>query len=201
MRFRALHFLWVLVLGLVFMSFGTEQASADAGMASWYGPGFAGEATASGEIYNPDTFTAAHKTLPLGTKLNVSYGGRSVQVRVNDRGPYVGARELDLSRAAAETLGLKQSGVGYVTYTYAGGVDNANASEYHVSGTKDPLTSTSTTNYSGSQAQQQGGEYTVQTGDTLWEISNELGTSVEYLASTNGIENPNLIYSGTVLQY
>jgi rare lipoprotein A (peptidoglycan hydrolase) len=83
------------------------------GIASWYGPGFNGHTTANGEIYNMYDFTAAHKTLPFNTRLKVTYNGRSVLVRINDRGPYVGERFLDLSAASAQAIGL--SGIGYVT--------------------------------------------------------------------------------------
>ena len=62
-------------------------------LASWYGPGFNGNLTANGEVYNMYGHTAAHKTLPFGTKLRVCYQG-CVDVRINDRGPYIGAREL-----------------------------------------------------------------------------------------------------------
>lgn len=82
-------------------------------VAGWYGPGFARERTASGEPYDPAAFSAASRTLRLGTLLRVAYGGRVVTVRVNDRGPYVRGRDLDLSRAAAAALGLP--GVGTVT--------------------------------------------------------------------------------------
>jgi len=74
--------------------------------ASWYGPGFHGKKTASGEIFNQNAMTAAHKTLPFGTRVKVSLGKRSVTVKINDRGPYVGGRKLDLSKAAAKKLGL-----------------------------------------------------------------------------------------------
>ena len=83
------------------------------GVASWYGPGFDGQTTADGERYNMYAFTAANKTLPFGTWLKVTYGNRSVFVRINDRGPYVGDRFLDLSYASAQALGL--TGIGYVT--------------------------------------------------------------------------------------
>ncbi|MHB8922308.1 MAG: septal ring lytic transglycosylase RlpA family protein [Thermoleophilia bacterium] len=82
------------------------------GQSSWYGPGFNGNHTANGEIYNMYAMTAAHKTLPFGTWLKVTYNGRSVFVRINDRGPYVGARILDLSAGSAQAIGL--TGVGYV---------------------------------------------------------------------------------------
>jgi rare lipoprotein A len=96
------------------------EAEAEEVLASWYGPGFEGQTTASGAPYDPYGFTAAHKTLPLGTQLVVSYNGLSVPVTVNDRGPYVGAREIDLSQGAAQYLGLDAAGVDYVDYQYAG---------------------------------------------------------------------------------
>jgi rare lipoprotein A (peptidoglycan hydrolase) len=82
------------------------------GVASWYGPGFEGNNTASGDVFDPDLYTAASRDLPLGTWLFVTYGGRGVVVLINDRGPYVGDRVLDLSRAAAEAIGI--SGLGWV---------------------------------------------------------------------------------------
>lgn len=82
------------------------------GKTSWYGPGFNGRTTANGEIYNMYGLTAAHKTLPFGTWLKVTYNGRSVFVRINDRGPYVGGRILDLSAGSAQAIGL--TGVGMV---------------------------------------------------------------------------------------
>ncbi len=77
------------------------------GLASWYGPGFHGRKTASGERYDMHDFTAAHKTLPFGTRLRVTNEktGKSIIVRVNDRGPYIHGRILDLSFAAAKELG------------------------------------------------------------------------------------------------
>lgn len=84
------------------------------GLASWYGPGFEGNPTASGDIFDSSLYTAASKELPLGTWLFVQRNGRGVVVLVNDRGPYVGERILDLSRAAAEAIGLTGPGVGWV---------------------------------------------------------------------------------------
>ncbi|MDP8976804.1 MAG: septal ring lytic transglycosylase RlpA family protein [Actinomycetota bacterium] len=83
------------------------------GSASWYGPGFNGRPTASGAIYDQEGWTVASKELPLGTLLLVSRGDRRVLLLVNDRGPYVGDRVLDLSAAAARAVGL--GGVGPVT--------------------------------------------------------------------------------------
>ena len=78
------------------------------GVASWYGPGFHGKKTANGERFNTNDLTAAHKTLPFGTKLRVTNErtGKSVVVRINDRGPYAHGRVIDLSKAAAEAVGL-----------------------------------------------------------------------------------------------
>lgn len=86
------------------------------GIASWYGREFHGRRTASGEIYDMHALTAAHRTLPFGTLLEVYNldNGRSVQVRVNDRGPFVKGRILDLSRAAAEELGMVTAGLARV---------------------------------------------------------------------------------------
>jgi rare lipoprotein A len=83
------------------------------GMASWYGPGFQGNRTANGETYNMYSYTAAHKSLPFNTWLKVTHNGRSVFVRINDRGPYVGGRVLDLSYSSAQAIGI--SGVGFVS--------------------------------------------------------------------------------------
>ena len=76
--------------------------------ASWYGPGFYGNLTANGEIYDGNSLTAAHKTLPFGTKVKVidENSGRSIVVRINDRGPYISGRCLDLSPAAKASLGM-----------------------------------------------------------------------------------------------
>ena len=82
------------------------------GEASWYGPGFEGQTTANGDIFDSSLYTVASKELPLGSYLYVERGGRGVVVYVNDRGPYVGNRILDLSRAAAQAIGI--SGVGWV---------------------------------------------------------------------------------------
>jgi rare lipoprotein A len=83
------------------------------GMASWYGPGFNGRQSASGEIFNQNALTAAHRTLPFGTKVKVTnvHNGRSVVVRINDRGPFSRGRVIDLSKAAAGAIGLVRSGV------------------------------------------------------------------------------------------
>lgn len=81
--------------------------------ASWYGPRFHGKKTANGEVYDQMAFTAAHKSLPFGTllKLTNPRNGKSVVVRINDRGPYIPGRQLDLSKGAAIQLGVMKNGV------------------------------------------------------------------------------------------
>lgn len=87
------------------------------GEASYYGHELAGNRTASGERFNPAAYTAAHRTLPLGTRLRVTNraNGRSVVVRVNDRGPFVRSRIIDVSLAAAREIGMVRSGKAIVT--------------------------------------------------------------------------------------
>jgi rare lipoprotein A len=83
------------------------------GQASWYGPGFYGNRTASGEVFRPGTLTAAHRSLPFGTRVRVTnlWNGRSTVVRINDRGPFHGGRIIDLAHGAAQELGVTASGV------------------------------------------------------------------------------------------
>ncbi len=83
------------------------------GSASWYGGKFHGRTTANGERYDMHKLTAAHKTLPFGTKVKITNqrNGETVVVRINDRGPYAGRRIIDLSRAAADKIGMLRSGV------------------------------------------------------------------------------------------
>ena len=86
------------------------------GRASFYGPGFAGRKTASGAIFRPEELTAAHRSLPLGTRVRVTNlsNGQSVLVTINDRGPYIRGRSIDLSVAAARTIGMLHRGVAEV---------------------------------------------------------------------------------------
>ncbi|MCX7797242.1 MAG: septal ring lytic transglycosylase RlpA family protein [Melioribacter sp.] len=81
--------------------------------ASWYGPGFHGKLTANGELYNQMALTAAHKELPFGTYLRITNlrNGKSAIVRINDRGPYIEGRDLDLSKGTAIALGMVKRGV------------------------------------------------------------------------------------------
>ena len=86
------------------------------GIASWYGPGFHGKATASGEIYNQNEFTAAHQTLPLGTRVMVTNleNGSSAEVTINDRGPFAKGRIIDLSYSAAQSIKMVGPGTALV---------------------------------------------------------------------------------------
>lgn len=87
------------------------------GVASWYGPGFHGRTTANGERYDMNGMTAAHKSLKFGTKVKVTNAnnGKSVVVRINDRGPFVGGRVIDLSKGAATAIDMIGSGTAKVS--------------------------------------------------------------------------------------
>lgn len=103
-------------LGLFALWPGPSQAKGCAGqvvVASYYGTE-SGAVTANGEPFNGRALTAAHKTLPFNTRLLVTYQGKSVKVRINDRGPYIKGRTLDLSRASAVRIGLINAGVAKV---------------------------------------------------------------------------------------
>ncbi len=101
--------------------FGVPQCPAPVNgqlmVASYYDYGHAGNPTASGDIFDPMAFTAAHKTMPFGTRLLVSREGRSATVVVNDRGPFTPGRDIDISLAAAESIGLTGPGVAPVEVT------------------------------------------------------------------------------------
>ena len=109
----------LLLLGLLSAAFLLPLQAANAaqvGSASWYA---LRSITASGERMNPNALTAAHRTLPFGTKVRVKnlQNGRSVVVRINDRGPFVGGRVIDVSKAAAAKLGMISSGTAKVSVT------------------------------------------------------------------------------------
>lgn len=238
MLHRLLNVLWIFALAFAVIAVvDVDQANAEEVLASWYGPGFEGLPTASGEPYDPSGYTAAHKTLPLGTELVVSYGGRSVPVTINDRGPYVGSRELDLSQAAAQTLGLDEAGVDYVDYTYADSsyaapettytepvtgtpytepvatepayTEPVVAEQVHTesvaaeSGYTEPADPAMSGGYEASATPDAaaGGGYVAAPGDTLSEVAMQLGTTTEYLASYNGIPDPDYIQSGQTIYY
>jgi rare lipoprotein A len=96
-------------------SIGSSSGRSFSGMASFYG-NESGSKTASGQRFNQNAMTAAHRSLPFGTKLRVTHGGRSVIVTINDRGPFIKGRVLDLSTGAASAVGLTRAkGVGRIT--------------------------------------------------------------------------------------
>jgi rare lipoprotein A len=95
-------------------SIGSGSGHSFSGMASFYG-NESGSRTASGQRFNQSAMTAAHRSLPFGTRLRVTHGGQSVVVTINDRGPFVRGRVLDLSTGAARAIGLTGAGVGRVT--------------------------------------------------------------------------------------
>ncbi|HXV83116.1 MAG TPA: septal ring lytic transglycosylase RlpA family protein [Candidatus Binatia bacterium] len=94
----------------------SQPTLVETGLASWYGRRFHGRLTASGEVFNQEKFTAAHRTLPWGSRVKVTNltNGKSVEVRINDRGPFVKGRIIDVSRAAAKVLGMVESGISTV---------------------------------------------------------------------------------------
>lgn len=102
----------VAALAVLVFSISTPSF-AQCGGASWYGPGFNGKTAASGETFNENAMTAAHRSLPFGTKVKVTdqRNGREIEVTINDRGPFVGKRIIDLSKAAATELGFRNRGV------------------------------------------------------------------------------------------
>jgi rare lipoprotein A len=105
------------MLLLVLVTLSPAFAAAEDGLASWYGGKFHGRLTSSGEVFNTNELTAAHRTLPFGTVVKVTNldNGKSVLVKINDRGPFVDGRIIDLSRAAAVQLGMIDSGVAHVS--------------------------------------------------------------------------------------
>jgi rare lipoprotein A len=104
----------IATIALLFTFYATADARTVSGLASYYGTE-AGSQTASGQRMSNTRLTAAHRTLPFGTRLQCEYRGRSVTVTVNDRGPFIRGRVLDLSVGAARVIGLIGAGVGRVS--------------------------------------------------------------------------------------
>lgn len=113
----ALGVIFALTVALSPASQVLAHAETIVGTASWYGPGFHGRTTANGEKYDMNAMTAAHKSLKFGTKVKVtnSNNGKSVVVRINDRGPFVGSRVIDLSKRAASAIDMIGPGTAKVT--------------------------------------------------------------------------------------
>ncbi|SCY07513.1 septal ring lytic transglycosylase RlpA family protein [Desulfoluna spongiiphila] len=107
------------VLGKWYQPLATSEGYDEVGIASWYGPKFHGKPTASGETYDMHAMTAAHKTLPLGTRVRVKHlgNGKEVTLKINDRGPFVGKRIIDLSNKAAHAIGMVGTGTAKVRVT------------------------------------------------------------------------------------
>ncbi len=113
MNETALYILGTVVIVSVAVLFSFFGPYNETGIASWYGPGFHGNLTANGEVYDMNGISAAHKTLPFGTSVRVIdlETGRSIVVRINDRGPFIEGRIIDLSKGAAEELGMVERGI------------------------------------------------------------------------------------------
>lgn len=226
LRFRLAQLFWVLLLVCSFMVVGNDRAEAEEALASWYGPGFDGLPTATGAAYDAGGLSTAHQTLPMGTELMVSYGGKSVPVTVSDRGPYTEDRELDLSQGAAQALGLIGPGVDWVQVECANGGIYPNCSaaitptpaidapvQYAPVLQNPPLTQGAPVVDApvqdppltqGAPVLQDGasdGMYLVQPGETSSGIAAELGTSMEQLTAYNNITDPNFISTGQALLY
>ena len=227
-RYRLGQLLWVVLLVCGLFVFGSDRAEAEEALASWYGLGFDELTTASGETFDADGLSTAHSSLPMGTDLIVSYGGKSVPVTVNDRGPFTGNRELDLSQGAAEHLGLIGPGVDYVNVTCADGgiypncipdspvpqegitveevpaynaVQDTIAPQYEIVPQYEAAPQYGTALQDGTVIQDSGGIHLVQPGETLDGIAAQWGTSADHLITQNGITDPSLIYAGQSLLY
>lgn len=172
-------------LALSVTAFAGEADAAPA-TASYYGPGFAGNLTASGEVFDPSAMTAAHKTLPFGTQLEVCYNGCTT-VTINDRGPYIPGREFDLSAGAAQVIGL--GGVGTIQVYPAGSG----------AGQSEPAAAQPQVQPASTNGESYGDSVTVQSGDTLSGIAAEQGVSVSELAAANDIADTSLIFPGREL--
>ncbi|WP_245550426.1 septal ring lytic transglycosylase RlpA family protein [Gracilimonas tropica] len=117
------------------LSTSEEKRALENGVASWYGPNFHGKLTANGEVYDMNGVSAAHRTLPFGTILLVENldNGKTVQVRVNDRGPYAKNRIIDLSKGAAEKIDMIGPGTARVRlYLMEGDLENSRISDIKV---------------------------------------------------------------------
>ena len=114
-----------IVKGHPYLPYASAKGFVQTGTASWYGSECQGLPTASGERYDQFGLTAAHKLLPLGTRIRVTNlrNGRSVVVRINDRGPYAGSRIIDLTRTAADRLGMREAGTARVRIASLDGKD------------------------------------------------------------------------------
>ncbi|MEO6641166.1 MAG: septal ring lytic transglycosylase RlpA family protein [Chitinophagaceae bacterium] len=121
MNFKSIFYPWLLAASFLSIAFySCSPKVVESGRASFYADKFNGRKTANGERFSNHKKTAAHKTLPFGTKVKVTNikNGKSVKVRINDRGPFVAGRSIDLSKKAARKIGMIKDGVGNVQMTY-----------------------------------------------------------------------------------
>ena len=178
-----------------------DNAEAAPATASWYGPGFACNLTANGEVFNPQAMTAAHKTLPFGTQVEVCYNGCTT-VTINDRGPYANGAQYDLSQGAAQAIGM--TGVQTIDAT-VGGSGNASAPAPEPTPEAAPASGQAELNAVPAATQAQpastggdsyGESHTVQSGDTLFSIAQQHGVSVDEIAAADDISNVSLIFPG-----
>lgn len=111
---------YLLLAAILFLTSSCARKITETGKASYYADKFQGRRTASGEVFRQQRMTAAHRTMPFGTKVKVTNldNGRTIKVKVNDRGPFVAGRIIDLSSKAARKLGMKQAGVANVKISY-----------------------------------------------------------------------------------
>ena len=116
-----LRFISIASLALGALAPVAVEAKSSCGLASWYGPGFEGRRTASGQVFNSQALTTAHRTLPLGSRILVTNpaNGKSVRVLVNDRGPFHGDRRLDLSHGAFSRVAEASQGVARLCFSLA----------------------------------------------------------------------------------
>lgn len=148
------------VWGETYVPYTSAYGFKEEGIASWYGPGFHGKLTANGEKYNQNAMTAAHKQLPFGTEVRVLNldTGKSVNVRINDRGPFKDGRVIDLSKEAAKRVGMLDAGTARVRIEainvsrsendgVSGGVEGAYSATNSNNGTGDSFTSTNLTDF------------------------------------------------------
>jgi len=143
MNKRVFVTVFLIISTISFLIFADNDIVGNDVFASYYGEPFHGRPTASGEIFDMNAYTAAHKTLPFGTMVEVTNleNGKKVIVRVNDRGPFVGNREIDLSRAAAEVLGMIGQGIARVLIRKVGQQEISKTPSTSVSDTKDDVMS------------------------------------------------------------
>ncbi len=115
------------IKGETYYPLASAHGFSEEGVASWYGPNFHGKRTSNGEVYDMYKMTAAHKILPMNTTLKVTNleNGRAIMVRINDRGPFVAGRVIDLSRAGAEALDMHRKGTARVRLETVGGIPGA----------------------------------------------------------------------------